>query len=167
MAIAIFQKTAAGVYNKKLSALYTLKTSKTKLSFFWYQNCYFYLITLSYTLIWKNRHQNLKFSNYIFSTVIGAWGKGGKFTYFSKFAKIVKIVFRSFRAFPARIFAKIVFFVAKTDYRKKISNCFAMSSAVSPWGTGFISLLLAKSDSSGIFCCIPRKSCFDHTFFST
>jgi hypothetical protein len=65
---------------------------------------------------------------------------------------------------PDRILAKIVFFVAKTDFRKKnCANIFARSAAVSPWGNGFISLLLAKSDSCGIFRCILRKSCFSAT----
>jgi hypothetical protein len=35
-----------------------------------------------------------------------------------------------------------------------------MSAAVSPWGRGFESGFLAKSEICGIFHCIPRKSCF-------
>jgi hypothetical protein len=66
--------------------------------------------------------------------------------------------------FPDRILAKIVFFVMKNDFRQKIwANIFAWSAAVSPWGNGFITLSLAKSDFCGIFCCIPQKSCFSAT----
>jgi hypothetical protein len=65
---------------------------------------------------------------------------------------------------PNRISAKIVFFDAKTDFaKKKFANNFAMSAAASPWGRGFESCFLGKSEFCGLFRCVPQKSSFSTT----
>jgi hypothetical protein len=61
-------------------------------------------------------------------------------------------------------FCKNRVFDPKSDFCENfIANIFAMSTAVPPWGGGFESRFLAKSESCGIFCCIPQKSCFSAT----
>jgi hypothetical protein len=54
-----------------------------------------------------------------------------------------------------------VFFYPKSDFRKKIlANIFAMSAAESPWGGGFESHFLAKSEILSVYL---ENSVFGHT----
>jgi hypothetical protein len=47
---------------------------------------------------------------------------------------------------------KNVFFYPKTDFPEIFfANIYAMSAALSPWGTGFESCFLGKSEVCGIF----------------
>jgi hypothetical protein len=48
-------------------------------------------------------------------------------------------------------------------FAKKFANIFAMLSAISPWGRGFKSRFLAKSEICRIFHCIAQKLCFSTT----
>jgi hypothetical protein len=56
-----------------------------------------------------------------------------------------------------QIFVKIMFFFPKTNFHKKkfekkfFANIFVMSAALSPWGKGFESRFLGKSEICGIF----------------
>jgi hypothetical protein len=61
-----------------------------------------------------------------------------------------------------------MFFDPKSDFCEKIfANIFAMSAAVSPWGGGFESRFLAKSEICGFFLLyIAKIVFFGHTFFS-